>query len=132
VRAVLDANILISALISPSGAPARAVSSWLAGQYELVVSELLLAEVERVLADSKFRDLVSPRDADTFVELVRRGAVIAPDPADPRSRSRDPGDDYLVALAEAGRAVLVTGDRHLLELAGALPVATVREFVDSL
>jgi len=29
---------------------------------------------------------------------------------------RDPGDDYLVALARAGRGhVIVTGDAHLLE-----------------
>jgi putative PIN family toxin of toxin-antitoxin system len=132
LRAVLDANILISAVISPKGAPARALSAWLEGEYELVVSELLLAEVERVFADSKLRDRVGQTDAAAFIQLLRESGEIAADPEDAPRLSKDPGDDYLIALAEAERAVLVTGDRHLLELAGRLPVRTVREFVDSL
>jgi len=39
----------------------------------------------------------------------------------PPRRSVDPDDDYLVALAEAAQAVLVSGDRHLLDLGGKLP-----------
>jgi predicted nucleic acid-binding protein len=37
-------------------------------------------------------------------------------------RSSDPGDDYLIALAAAERAALVSGDQHLLSLAALLPV----------
>jgi predicted nucleic acid-binding protein len=43
VRAVLDPNILIAALLSPAGAPAQLVGRWLGGAFELVVSETLLA-----------------------------------------------------------------------------------------
>ena len=49
MRAVLDPNILIAALLSRSGAPAQIVWRWLAGEFELVVSETLLAELERAL-----------------------------------------------------------------------------------
>jgi predicted nucleic acid-binding protein len=46
--------------------------------------------------------------------------------------SADPGDDYLLALAEAERAVLVSGDRHLHALAGQLPILAPRAFLDQL
>jgi predicted nucleic acid-binding protein len=50
VRAVLDTNVLISAFLSPQAAPARAIRAWLDGRFELIVSPLLLAELERALA----------------------------------------------------------------------------------
>jgi hypothetical protein len=39
VRAVLDPNVLIAALLSPTGAPAQLVGRWLGGEFELVVSD---------------------------------------------------------------------------------------------
>jgi putative PIN family toxin of toxin-antitoxin system len=133
VRAVLDPNILIAALLSPAGTPARALSAWLAGEFELIVSECLLQELERALAYSKIRRRVDQQDAAEFVELLRETAQVAADPEGGGSHhSPDPGDDYLLALAESERAVLVTGDADLLTLAGALPVVTARAFVESL
>jgi uncharacterized protein len=132
VRAVLDPNILIAALLSPTGAPAQLVGRWLAGEFELVVSETLLAELERALAYPKLRARITPDEATELAALLRRGAVVAPDPPNPTRRSADPGDDYLLALAENERAVLVSGDQHLLALAGELPVRTARAFLDSL
>jgi len=132
VRAVLDPNILISALLARSGAPAQIVSRWLAGDFELVVAEGLLAELERALAYPKLRRRIAAADAAEFLNVVREGAVVAVDPLDPSRRSPDPGDDYLVALAEGERAVLVSGDQHLLELAGRFPILTARAFLDTL
>jgi putative PIN family toxin of toxin-antitoxin system len=132
VRAVCDPNVLIAALLSKSGTPARIVSRWLAGEFELVVSETLLAELERALAYPKVRKRVPDDEARVFVGLLRRGARLAADPAEPARRSADPGDDYLPALAQAEHAVLVSGDQHLLALAGELPIQTARAFLDSL
>jgi putative PIN family toxin of toxin-antitoxin system len=130
VRAVLDPNVLVAALLSRSGTPARLVSRWLGGEFELVVSEALLEELRRALSYRKLRDRVTPEEADAFVALLRGGALVAADPANPQRRSADPGDDYLVALAEADQAVLVSGDDHLLALAGDLPIRTARGFLD--
>jgi putative PIN family toxin of toxin-antitoxin system len=131
VRAVLDANILIAALLSRSGAPAQIVRRWLDGAFELVVSEALLSELERGLAYPKLRRRITERDAAEFVSLLRLAAVIAPDRAGSH-HSDDPGDDYLLALAENEHAVLVSGGRHLLELADNLPIKTARAFLDAL
>jgi putative PIN family toxin of toxin-antitoxin system len=132
VRAVLDPNILIAALLSRSGTPAQIVSRWLAGEFELVVSETLLAELERALAYPKVRKRVRSDEAGAFLALLRNGAVLAADAAALTHHSADPDDDYLLVLAETERAVLVSGDQHLLALAGTLPIQTARAFLDRL
>jgi putative PIN family toxin of toxin-antitoxin system len=132
VRAVLDPNVLIAALLSRSGAPAQIVSRWLAGEFELVVSEALLAELKRALAYPKVRKRIAEDEAGAFVSLLRQAVRLAADPEAPVRRSADPDDDYLLALAEQERAVLVSGDQHLLALAGELPILTPRAFLDAL
>jgi predicted nucleic acid-binding protein len=44
-------------------------------------------------------------------------------------RPSDPDDEYLVSLAAASRAVIVTGDRALLALAGRVPAYSPKDFV---
>jgi putative PIN family toxin of toxin-antitoxin system len=132
VRAVLDPNILIAGLLSPKGAPAQIVSRWLNGEFELVVSELLLAELERALTYPKLRTRVGLEEAAAFFALLRSRALIRPDPGPAPRRSADRGDDYLLALAESERAALVSGDRHLLDLAGDFPIQTARAWVKAL
>lgn len=130
-RAVLDPNVLISALLSPSGSPAALVARWLAGEFELVISEQLLAELRRALAYPKLRSRMTDKEATAFVDLLARTATRVEDPATSPRRSRDPGDDYLLALAEASAAILVTGDQDLLALVD-VPVLSPAAFLESL
>lgn len=133
MRAVLDPSVLTSAVLARDGAPAKVLGSWLGGAYELVVSEKLLSELERALAYPKVRKRLASDEAAEVVELLGRHAEHADDPRDgPKTRSADPGDDYLIALAGATRAVLVSGDRHLLALSDRLPVYSPRAFLDLL
>lgn len=130
MRAVLDPNILIAAMLSPGGAPAELVSRWLAGDFELVVSEELLSELGRALGYPRLRSRIPADDAEQFVSRLRLLGRIAPDPPEPPRRSSD--HDYLLALAESTRALLVSGDGHLLQLAGDFPVRSARELLDAL
>jgi uncharacterized protein len=133
VRAVLDANVLISAALSARGTPARLLLAWQAGAFELVVSPLLLAELRRALGYPKLARLVPPADADAFAAWLSRAAELVADPLGPPPvRSEDPADDYLITLAAAERAVLVSGDRHLTLLARQIPVRTPAEFLAEL
>ena len=130
---MLDANVLISAILSPSGSPARLLLVWQAGAFDLVVSPALLAELARALGYPKLARLIPPADADAFVAWIARSAVLAADPeAMPAIRSADPNDDYLLALATAERAILVSGDAHLTVLADRLPIRTPAAFLASL
>jgi putative PIN family toxin of toxin-antitoxin system len=130
VRAVLDVNVIISALLAPAGSPARVLRSWLDGAFELIASDALLAELDRALAYPKLRTRVEAAEAQEIVDLLRRSAEMIDDPADaPALRSADPGDDYLIALAAVAKAVIVSGDRHLLVLAPQVPVLSPAEFL---
>lgn len=133
MRAVLDPNVVISGLLSASGAPATLLSAWREGRFEVIVSPLLLAELGRALAYPKLRRHISAQEADAAVRWLAHGATNVDDPsAGPPLRSADPGDDYLIALAAVEKAALVSGDKHLLELRGRLPVYAPREFLELL
>jgi putative PIN family toxin of toxin-antitoxin system len=130
VRAVLDANVLISAILSPRGAPARLLRAWQAGKFDLVISPELLSEVRRVLAYPKLERLVPAADADAFVAWLGRWGLLAVDPeSEPPVHAVDPNDDCLLALAAAERAMLVSGDVHLTVLAARCPVRTPAAFL---
>jgi len=116
-RAILDPNVLIAALISPRGAPAALYMALARNHFEVVVSPLLLAELDRVLARAKFRRYASLEQAQAFVGAVARLAVLVDDPPRTAGLTAHPDDDYLVSLASAaGVDALVSGDRHLLTL----------------
>lgn len=130
MRAVVDPNIIISALLSPSGTPARVVAAWLEGDFELVVSPLLLDELGRALGYPRLRERVTEAETQEVLALLRREADVRDDPAGPPPvHSPDPGDDYLITLAEATQSVIVSGNPHLLDLSDLLPVYTAATFL---
>jgi uncharacterized protein len=72
-----------------------------------------------VLCRDKFRSYVSLATARKYVHRIRSDAIVALDPeGSPPLRSVDPEDDYLIALAHSQNAILVSGDKHLLDLSG--------------
>jgi putative PIN family toxin of toxin-antitoxin system len=130
-RAVLDTNVLVSALISPGGPSAALVLELQAGAFELVASPALLAELSEVLGREKIRRYVTQAEAVAYVDLIRHEAAVLDDPApSAQPLCADPDDEYLVDLARAAAAdVLVSGDAHLLDLRDRLPVLTPAEFL---
>jgi predicted nucleic acid-binding protein len=131
VRAVLDPNVLIAAILSKSGAPAQIVSRWLAGDFALVVSDALLAELARALAHPKIRNRVAEDEASAFIELLRQATRSAPDPRRPRlapptratTTSRSPRRSEVSSSPATSTSA---------PLAGELPILTPRAFVHSL
>ncbi len=125
LRVVVDPNVLIAAVISQSGAPAELLDRWRDGEFDLVVSPKLLEELEDVLLRPKFSELASDDEVRAYAEALAKGGVAFDDPVKPPALTSDPGDDYLVALAvAAGADAIVSGDRHLTELADP-PVAVL-------
>ncbi|MFZ9668914.1 MAG: putative toxin-antitoxin system toxin component, PIN family [Solirubrobacterales bacterium] len=130
MRAVLDPNVIISAALSPGGSPARVLTAWLEGRFEIIASPGLIDELERTLAYPKLHKRIPEPDAAALVRLVERGSVMREDPVDPPPISKDPGDDYLIALAAGSEAVLVSGDRDLLALAPEIPTFSAKKFLE--
>jgi putative PIN family toxin of toxin-antitoxin system len=135
VRVILDANVIVSAAISPGGVPAFVIREWLAGAFDLIVSPKLLAEVERGLRGPKLGDRVASDRVDEILGQLRTDALVVDDPTGvERLVPADPSDDFVVALARSAQAsVIVTGDRHLLEVPDLQPPAVPpRQFLESL
>ncbi len=133
MRAVVDVNVLISGVLSAKGASAEILRAGRNGQFEIVISEMLLAELTRTLAYPKLRKRIPAEKAAAFVNWIRNHGSLAEDPASPSPvGSRDPDDDYLLALAISRRAYLVTGDQDLLVLSNDLPILTPAQFISKL
>lgn len=130
MRIILDTNILISALIVPGGAPDYLYQCWRRGSFTLIASEEQFDEFRRVSRYPRLQRFLSPAAAGAMVNEVRELATLT-------SRlphvdvSPDPADNFLLAMAEVGKAdYLVTGDgKHLLSLArhGSTCIVTARE-----
>ncbi len=130
VRAVLDPNVIIAALLSPTGSPARVLRAWIDGGYELVLSPLLLGELERALRYPKLAERITETESQELVGLLRHGANLCEDPSNPAVvRSSDPDDDYLITLGATAQSVIVSGDHHLNALQDKIPVYSPRAFL---
>lgn len=131
MRVILDTNILLSGLLSPSGIPARLVDAWLDRRFVLVSHSIQLEEFRAVSRRDKIRNLVRSSEAGRLVNQIAALAEM-PSRLPQVQRSRDPRDDFLLALCEAGSADrLVTGDKDdLLALRqhGATRILTAATF----
>lgn len=134
-RLVVDPNVLLSALVGkPDAAPAILLEAIHDHTIEMIACPALIAEVRKTLAEPYFRTLLDEHEAEQAVAALRRVAMMCDDPLDPKPVLRDPNDDYLLALAQAGKAdTIVTGDKDLLDHADLHPPAiTARDAVGRL
>jgi putative PIN family toxin of toxin-antitoxin system len=129
LRAVLDANVIISGVLSPEGAPARLLVAWREGAFELIVTPKLLAELDRAFAYPKLRSRVGTDEAQSLLDWLGRLASLVKDVDEAPVRSMDPADDYLLTLAAASDALLVSGDKHLLDLTDDFPILRPAHFL---
>jgi putative PIN family toxin of toxin-antitoxin system len=117
LRAVLDANVYVSAVIRPEGPPGQIVERFLRdAAFEIVVSSAIVEEVLRALAYPKVRKYIRD-NVDTelwFEDIVVLAQFVASEGAMLRV-SEDPDDDkYITAAIEGRAAFVVSGDPHLL------------------
>lgn len=135
MRIVVDTNLFVSALIQPKGIPAQILTH--DAPFQLVTSEEILAEIERVLGYARIRRkynlsdqtvheyLARIRDDSEIIEVSKNAAGASPDPDD---------DKFLACAVDAGADYIVSGDPHLTSLGGymGIPVLTPRQFLDRL
>ena len=104
------------------------------GEFVLLVSPPLLAELVDVAARPKFRPHFPVEFAHQLaMTLTEAGELVDVEAISPTPLSRDPKDDYLLMMAQKGKAdVLVTGDKMLLEMErfGRTRIMNVRAFAN--
>jgi putative PIN family toxin of toxin-antitoxin system len=114
MRAVLDTNVLISALIT-GGKPRRLLGVLLGPDHALILSEQIVEEFSRVSSDMKIRRYADDRVISEFVRALLSKAVFVR-PESPVKVFDNSDDDVLSAAKEGDADFIVTGDRHVLEL----------------
>jgi len=133
IRAVIDTNILVSALIKPSGTVGPVLRYLRDGAYILIYSEPLLTELVDVLNRPRIREKysLSSEDIETVMALILlRGELVVP-----KRRitvCRDSQDNmFLEAAADGNANMIVSGDDDLLSLEEfeGIPIITPIEFL---
>jgi hypothetical protein len=131
MRAILDTNILVSALLAKSGYPAAVYRAWQELNYRLLTCAEQLDELRATLRKPAISARIKPHEAGRLVnDLPVLSIVVEALPE--VCRSPDPTDDFLLGLSEAGNAdYLVTGDKSgllALDRHGATRIVRGREF----
>jgi putative PIN family toxin of toxin-antitoxin system len=130
VRVVLDTNVLIAAFAT-RGLCEDVLRAVLA-EHALVISDFILAELERVLLEK----LKLPGTRTRAVSAFLRDSAVVVNPSNPADwPENDPDDRWIVAAAVAGEAEgVISGDRDLLDASheGPIDVVSPREFWERL
>ncbi|MCC6792578.1 MAG: putative toxin-antitoxin system toxin component, PIN family [Thermomicrobiales bacterium] len=140
IRAVVDTNVWISAILNPWGTPAALIRAFSLGEFTVVTSNPLLVELADVLGRPRFRNKygVELSDIDELIGSIRSLAIVV-DVTETMQLCRDPDDDVVIETAVVGRAtVLVSRDEdlvrvpELVDILAALDVQilTVAQFMD--
>lgn len=133
MKIVVDTNVLVSALIKPDGAPAQLLSH--DGSFEMVTTEEILAELERVLHYERIQTRYRLKDEiiAAYINHVRNASEVIVVESNIKVVEKDPDDDKFVACARAAQAdCIVSGDPHLINLKSyqGIPILTPRQFLE--
>ena len=105
LRALVDTNVWVSALLNPHGFPARVLEALKAEQFTLILSEPLLEELLDVLSRPRLvkKYHLEPRDIAELAALLEEKAISVK-PQGEFHLCRDPRDDVVLETALLGRA----------------------------
>lgn len=129
IQAVLDTNVVVSGILrfdSPQSPPGQLLRLWLAGAFTVVTSAVLIAELERTLANPYFAARIPRPVGLRWVRSLDVLAVSTVVSVPVSGVATHPEDDLILATA-ASEVVdyLVTGDRQLQRLGTFHDVAIV-------
>ena len=136
IRAVLDANVVISAMLAPGNVPGQ-VTRRAGVDFTLVWSPPIVEECVRVARYPRLAGRFQTKDPIGWLrDLMEIATLVTGDLPRVNAVRADPSDDVYLATALAGAApYVVTGDRkHLLalrEFAG-VRIVTPKEFLAAL
>ncbi len=136
LRVVLDTNIFVSSLLVREGLPAQVLDAWRERKFLLATSPTLVSEIQSTLNYPRIRRKynITNKDVSQLITLLAEDALVVPGDIETVSGSvpDDPADEAVLACAlDAEADLVVSGDRHLLDLAEyrGIRILTVREFM---
>jgi putative PIN family toxin of toxin-antitoxin system len=135
IRAVLDANVYVSAAVRAEGPPGQIIERFLRGRsFEIVMSQAIVDEVLRALKYPNVRKDIRPKlDPELWFEDIVVLSQFVAGEHQLAGASKDPDDDTYIAAAIEGRArFVVAGDSDLLDLKehDGIHIVSPRVFLD--
>jgi uncharacterized protein len=133
MRVVIDTNVFVSGLMLPASVPGRILAAAIAGDFEIVLSEVMLEEIGAALRYPKVRKRIalSDEELDRYVQALRFMADVVDPAGGAVAVPGDQDDDVIVATLVVGKGDWqVTGDAALLALADRYPIATPADFAE--
>lgn len=129
MRIVFDTNIVVSAMLSPSGTAADALRLALNRHVQFCASEVIFEEYEEVLRRPKFRR--PPQVVSALMKAVRAVAELVK-PTATLAVSADDADNRFLECAKAAKAdYIVTGNiQHFPVAWGRTRIITARRLVE--
>ncbi len=118
MRAVIDANVVISGAMSPHSAPAEIIRAWDRADFAWITSTALIEELARALRYPRVVRVTHWSDdrIEGFLNRLRGSAIVVA-PTRRIEVCRDADDNRVLEAAVAGGAnYIVTGDTDLLAL----------------
>jgi uncharacterized protein len=135
MKVVLDTNILASGAISATGTLSTIMDAWRSGQFKVIVSVPILAELERTLQKPYFHHYLTAQQSSRFQKLLQKQATVSAITVAVRGIATHPEDDMILATAVSAKAdYLVTGDSKLQSLGtyNAVSILSPKRFVATL
>ena len=137
IRVVLDANVIVSGLISPKGTPGKILDAWLRDYFQLFISPQILEELTRVLQYPRIRERLETNQAMELLDNMGALAGQAKGKLTLNVLTHDPSDNiYLACAVESKCDYLVTGNNDHFEEAGEIfsgvKILAPRAFLDIL
>jgi len=116
-RAVFDTNVIVSGTATHSSPRCHILSAWRNGEFILVTSPQILAEVNEVFRSPEIMQFtgLSTQEVTTFVSEIEKRAYVTEGNYEVWKIKNDPDDNIILACALEGSAThIVTDDAKSL------------------
>lgn len=131
MKVILDTNVVASGIFFPSGPPRKILEALYEDQFSIIVSMDIISEYVETVNDllHNYPNKLARRSLDL---IVSKSELCQAEPLR-KAVCKDPKDDMVIACAISGGVkVIVSGDKHLLDISGyqGVTVLKPRQFLD--
>jgi len=131
MKIVLDTNVFISGIFF-GGPPSQILQSWRKSQIQIVLTEQILTEYQRV--GEELSEKYPTINIEPIIELFTIFGEFVETKGISETICEDPDDNKFIECAIASQSkLIISGDKHLLKISGykEIEVLKPRQFVDN-
>ena len=115
MKVVLDTNVLISGIFF-GGLPRTILDAWAEKRFQLLVSPLIFDEYVRTC--ERLSESRPELEFQAILASIIGHGKLVPDLTSSVPITADPDDDKFMLCARDSGAIIISGDRHLLDASG--------------